>query len=216
MNPQTNHAAVGLQETDLSRIIECLLFVSGEPLTPKELAKTTETSQADVFEAVRALRSRYIETGSGLQIVEIANGFQMTTRPDYAPAVGRLLAPHANRLSRPALETVTIIAYRQPCTQAEIEAVRGVGSDAVLKTLLERGLVAEAGRKAAPGRPILYATTGEFLHYFALSDLSDLPPLDEDDEDVTAGRAASDRDALATALAAAGVATEPVGTMVGA
>jgi segregation and condensation protein B len=194
-------------ETNLSRIIECLLFVSGEPLTAKELAKTTETDLPSVFEAVRALRSRYIATRSGLQIVEVASGFQMTTRPEFAPQIGKLLAPHANRLSRPALETVTIVAYRQPCTQAEIEAVRGVSSDGVLKTLIERGLLCEAGRKMTPGRPILYATTDDFLHYFGLNSLDDLPPLDDDDEENASARAAEDRQALASALAAAGVAT---------
>lgn len=182
----------------LPRMIECLLFVAGEPLSVRELARTTETDAEAVHAAVRALRDRYAV--SGLQIVEIAGGFQMATRPEFAPAVGRLLAPHANRLSRPALETVAIIAYRQPCTQADIEAVRGVASDGVLKTLLERGLIREAARKATPGRPILYATTDDFLHYFGLADLGDLPLLDEDDE--TAEEAARE------ALAAAGVAME--------
>jgi len=191
--------------SSLSKIIECLLFVSGEPLTAKELAKTTETDLPSVYEAVRDLRSRYIAGDSGLQIVEVAHGFQMTTRPDYAPHVGKLLAPNANRLSRPALETVTIVAYRQPCTQTDIEAIRGVGSDTVIKTLVDRGLIFEAGRKPSPGRPIVYATTEEFLHYFGLNTLDDLPPLDEEDEPVAAS---ADREALATALAAAGVATE--------
>ena len=211
-----NSATDAPAETALSRIIECLLFVSGEPLSAKELAKTTETDLLQVYEAVRALRSRYVGTGSGLQIVEIAGGYQMTTRPEFAPAVGKLLAPHANRLSRPALETVTIIAYRQPCTQADIEAVRGVGSDAVLKTLIERGLVCEAGRKPSPGRPILYATTNDFLHYFGLSDLADLPPLDEDDEGGSSAAAADDRIALEIALAAAGVSTTNAAVEVGA
>jgi segregation and condensation protein B len=180
----------------LSRVIECLLFAAGEPLSAKELARTTETSEADVYLAVRALRDRCVD--SGLQVVEIANGFQFATRPEYAGVVAKLLAPHANRLSRPALETVAIVAYRQPCTQADVEAVRGVASDGVLKTLVERGLVREAGRKATPGRPILYETTGEFLHYFGLGDINDLPLLDDDeDADVEAARAA---------LVAAGVA----------
>ena len=184
--------------SNLSQIIECLLFVAGEPLSAKELARTTETETDAVVEALRGLGSRYDSESSGLQIIEIAGGYQMATRPEYAPTIGRLLAPHANRLSRPALETATIIAYRQPCTQADIEAVRGVSSDAVLKTLTERGLIHEAGRKPSPGRPILYATTGDFLHYFGLTALSDLPPLDEDED-------ASDVQAMTTALAAAGV-----------
>lgn len=180
---------------NLAQIIECLLFVAGEPLTDKELARTTETDLDAVYLALRELRDRYVH--SGLQVVEIAGGFQLATRPEFAPAVGKLLAPHAHRLSRPALETVSIIAYRQPCTQAEIEAVRGVASEGVVKTLMERGLIQEAGRKQTPGRPILYATTDDFLHYFGLADLADLPALDEDE--------VYEEQAAAIALAAAGI-----------
>lgn len=190
---------------NLPQIIEALLFASGEPLGTKELAKTTETDAEAVLGAVRTLRDRYAVGGSALQIVEIAGGFQMATRPEYAHAVGKLLAPHANRLSRPALETVTIVAYRQPCTQAEIEAVRGVASDGVLKTLLERELIREAGRKQTPGRPILYATTEQFLHYFGLADLSDLPALDEDETEAVEAETRRVQAQAQTALAAAGV-----------
>jgi len=159
--------------------MECLLFVAGEPLTVKELVKATEADEAAVIVAVHCLQDRYRE--SALHIVEIAGGYQMATRPEYAPAVGKLLAPNANKLSKPAIETVTIIAYRQPCTQAEIEAIRGVSVDGVLKTLTERELIQEAGRKQTPGRPILYATTDLFLHYFGLANLEELPRLDEDE-----------------------------------
>jgi segregation and condensation protein B len=193
----------GTDITTLAGIIECLLFAVGESLTAKDLAKTTETDEAAVHTAVRLLRERYAT--SGLQIVEIAYGYQMATRPEFAPAVARLLAPSANRLSRPALETVTIIAYRQPCTQAEIEAIRGVASDGVLKTLTEREMIKEAGRKQTPGRPILYATTDNFLHYFGLSDLADLPLLDEEEIETLEAEAASDDAAVHIALAAAGV-----------
>jgi segregation and condensation protein B len=187
----------------LAQIIECLLFAAGETLSAKELAKVTEADEAAVHEAVRLLRDRYIYSDSGLQVVEIAGGYQMGTRPEFAPLVGKMLAPHANRLSRPALETVTIVAYRQPCTQAEVEAIRGVASDGVLKTLLDRELIKEAGRKQTPGRPILYATTDNFLHYFGLASLDDLPILDEDDP---IGETPEDiADAAKTALAAAGV-----------
>lgn len=201
--PQDNVTAAPPTSSSLALapVIECLLFVAGEPLSAKELAKTTETDIEAVFEALRGLRDRY--AFSGLQIVEIAGGFQMSTRPEFAPAVGKLLAPHANRLSRPALETVTIIAYRQPCTQAEIEAIRGVASDAVLKTLLDRDLIKDAGRKPTPGRPILYATTDAFLHYFGLADLAALPLLEEDEE----GAEAAARHEAVTALTAAGIAT---------
>ena len=130
-------------------------------------------------------------------------GYQIATRPEFAPAIGKLLAPHANRLTRPSLETVTIIAYRQPCTQAEIEAIRGVSVDGVLKTLLERDLIQEAGRKATPGRPILYTTTDQFLHYFGLASRDDLPQLDEDELEAQTRDAESQAQ---TALHAAGAA----------
>jgi len=184
---------------ELSRIVECLLFVAGEPLSAKELAKTTETDEEAIYESLRFLRDRY--TDSGLQVMEIAGGWQLCTRTQYAPVIGKLLAPRANRLSKPALETAAIIAYRQPCTQAEVEAIRGVASDGVLKTLTERELIREAGRKQTPGRPILYATTESFLHYFGLSCLEDLPPLDDDAEDMEAATKMAQ-----TALAAAGAA----------
>ena len=188
-------------------LVECLLFASGEPLTPREIGKAVGLEnglpgELIVHEAVRILRDRLVRGSSGLHIVEIANGYQMATRPEHAQVVGKLLAPHANRLSKPALETVTIVAYQQPCTQAEIEAVRGVASDGVLKTLVERELVKEAGRKATPGRPILYETTPAFLHYFGLAALSDLPVLDEDE---IAANEAESREMAHTALVAAGV-----------
>lgn len=180
-------------------MVECLLFVAGEPLTLKDLVKATEWDEEAVLEAIAVLTARYGEADSGLQVVEIAGGWQMGTRGEYAPTIGILLAPRANRLTKPGLETVTIVAYRQPCTQAEIEAIRGVSCDGVLKTLIERELVAEAGRKNSPGRPILYATTPQFLHYFGLPDLESLPPLPDD-------TMTEDEHAQAhTALAAAGV-----------
>ncbi len=192
--------ATMLRTDETARIIEALLFASGDPLTVKELVKATDTDNETVGIALGELRDRYDRVESALQVVEIANGYQMATRPVYAPYIGKLLAPHANRLSKPALETATIIAYRQPCTQAEIEAVRGVGSDGVLKTLVERELIAEAGRKQAPGRPLLYATTAQFLHYFGLSSLDELPALEDDEE-----AQSDDRDAAETALIAAGM-----------
>jgi segregation and condensation protein B len=163
----------------LAAALECVLFVAGEPLPIKEMARALQCDELAAEEALRELQLRLGENGSGLQIVTIAGGYQLSTRPDYAEAVGRLLTRGANKLSRAALETLAIIAYRQPITQPEIEAVRGVSGGGVLKTLLERKLVAEAGRKQTVGRPILYTTTPEFLHYFAIGDLSELPPLDE-------------------------------------
>ncbi|GAB4452981.1 MAG: SMC-Scp complex subunit ScpB [Armatimonadaceae bacterium] len=185
----------------LSRLVESLLFVTGEPLSLREMAKVSEADTETLEEAIRLLRLRYEH--SALHIVEIAGGFQMATRPEYAPVVAKLLAPNAHKLSRPALETVTIVAYRQPCTQAEIEAIRGVSVDGVLKTLQERELIQEAGRKQTPGRPILYATTDLFLHYFGLSSLDDLPKMDEDEIEEREREAQT---MVQTALTAAGAA----------
>lgn len=162
-------------------MVEALLFVSGDPLSLKELVKATEWDEDAVRDAVEELRVRYSASDSGLRIVLVdEDTYQLATRPEYGETIGKLLAPHANRLSKPALETLTIVAYRQPATQAEIEAIRGVSCDGVLKTLQERELVSEAGRKQTPGRPILYATTTAFLHYFGLTSLDDLPALPED------------------------------------
>ena len=161
-------------------MVEALLFVSGDPLSLKDLTKATEWDEDAVHDAVTELRQRYREQDSGLQIVLIDDGYQLATRPEYGETIGKLLAPHANRLSKPALETLTIVAYRQPATQAEVEAIRGVSCDGVLKTLQERELVYEAGRKQTPGRPILYATTTAFLHYFGLTSIDELPALPED------------------------------------
>ena len=109
-------------------------------------------------------------------MLRIANGWQMATRPEHAEVIGRMLARGSSKLSRASMETLAIIAYRQPITAPEIEAVRGVSVSGVLKTLLERRLISEAGRKATLGRPMLYVTTPDFLHYFALADLEQLPP----------------------------------------
>jgi segregation and condensation protein B len=165
-------------------MVEALLFVSGEPLTLKAIARATEWDEEATLEALRELQERFAQADSGLQVLEIAEGWQLSTRPEYAPTIGKLLAPHANRLTRPALETVTIVAYRQPLTQAEIEAIRGVSCDGVLKTLTERELIAEVGRKQTPGRPILYGTTPQFLHYFGMASLEELPPLPDEEESV--------------------------------
>jgi segregation and condensation protein B len=124
---------------DLSHHIEAILFVSGEPVTLKEIAKVTDWDTDAVYAALIELRGRYVH--SALQIVEIAEGYQMSTRAEFAGTVTKYLAPHANRLSKPGLETVTIVAYQQPCTIAEVESIRGVSCDGVMKTLLERELI---------------------------------------------------------------------------
>ncbi len=159
--------------------VECLLFVAGEPLPLEEVARALGIEPMEAAEEVELLRVRLRETGSGLHVVSIAGGYQLATRAEHAEAVGRLLARNVRKLSRAALETIAIVAYRQPITQPEIEAVRGVSVSGVLGTLVERGLVADVGRRATAGRPILYATTPEFLHYFGIGDIAELPPLED-------------------------------------
>ena len=171
-----------LSEADLPPLLEAYLFVASDPVTPAETGRLLGVSAAAVEEALEDIVNAYARRiHSGLHVLRIAGGYQMATRPALAEGVARLLAAPGgkSRLSRPALETLAIVAYQQPVTQAEIEAVRGVSADGVLKTLAERGLVVETGRKEVAGRPILYGTTPGFLHYFGLNTLEDLPPLDD-------------------------------------
>lgn len=166
---------------DLSKAVEAILFVAEAPLSVQELAKTLEVSPEEVEAALDAIGHR-LNQGSGIQLVRIAGGYQLCTRPELAEAVSLYLKPQRRRLTRSALEVLAIVAYRQPITTQEIEEIRGVQSDHSLRTLAERGLIEEVGRKQAPGRPILWGTTQEFLHQFHLNDISELPPIDEGEE----------------------------------
>ena len=161
----------------LKTALECMLFVSTEPLSSKQLAESLEMEEAAVEEAILSLEED-LENGHGLQLMKVAGGFQLCTRPEYADYCAMVLQASKRKLSKAALETLAVVAYRQPCTLAEIEAVRGVCVDGVIKTLVERALVKEAGRRQAPGHPILYATTPEFLQHFGLNDISELPDID--------------------------------------
>lgn len=163
----------------LKGILEAILFVSGEPLSVDRLLGVVEgVSRAELMSNLRALQADYATEGRGLQLVEVAGGFQVTTRPDCAPWIKRLeRAKEGAKLSRSAMETLAIVAYKQPVVRAEVEQIRGVDSTGVLQTLLERRLLRIVGRKDAPGRPIMYGTTRQFLQAFGLKDLSDLPAL---------------------------------------
>ena len=160
--------------------LECLLFVAGEPMALFDLARALAQDEIAVEIALRDLQISLTERGSGLQLLNIAGGWQLATRAEHAEAVGRMLARGGSKLSRASMETLAIIAYRQPITTPEIEAVRGVSSGGVLKTLQERRLIQEAGRKQTLGRPMLFTTTPDFLHYFGIADLSQLPMLEAD------------------------------------
>jgi segregation and condensation protein B len=134
--------------------------------------------EEDLVEAAVADLAENMISRSGLQVVRVAGGYQMCTRPEFSKYCSKLLHPSNQKLSRAALETLAVVAYRQPVTQPEIEAIRGVAVDGVMKTLAERGLIKEVGRKPTVGRPMLFATTPEFLQYFGLNDLSELPDID--------------------------------------
>jgi len=170
------HATVAGAE--LASLVESLLFAAGAPVPLGRLVEALEgPSRAEVLRALQALAAGYEREGRGLRLVQVAGGYQLRTPAEHGPFVRRLLRERPPRLSRPMLETLAVIAYRQPCTRLEIEAVRGVDADAVLATLTDRRLVRIVGRKEAPGRPLLYATTHEFLEVFGLPDLAALPPL---------------------------------------
>jgi segregation and condensation protein B len=163
-------------ELSLTAFLEGLLFVAGEPVAPAQLAAaldlTVSVIEKGLDELEETLRMR------GLRLQRHAGRIQLTTAPDLAVAVERFLGLEAtSRLSRAALETLAIIAYQQPVTRPSVDAVRGVNSDGVIKSLLSKGLLQEVGRSEGPGRPILFGTTPQFLQHFGLNSLSDLPAL---------------------------------------
>ena len=169
-----------MEEERLKSILESLLFAAGEPLSITRIAAVLEgVPKAEIQNSLVTLGAEYSANNRGLAIEEVAGGYQLRTPKEHAQYVRRLLAARPPRLSRPLLETVAIIAYRQPITRPEIEQLRGVDTGGVLETLLERRLIKIAGRKEAPGRPMMYATTPEFLEVFGLKDLESLPDLKE-------------------------------------
>lgn len=165
---------------ELTAIVEALIFASPEPLTPKALLKLLDSEpKEDVLAALEQLKQQYDRPG-GLQLVEVAGGFQIVTRPDLHEWVRRLFHERSTqKLSAQALETLAVIAYRQPITALEITEIRGVSASGVLNTLLERHLIKIVGRKQVVGRPFMYATTKEFLIRFGLNDLGDLPKVED-------------------------------------
>jgi len=161
-------------------VVEALLFASDTPLEPDRIREVLDLEHPSAArDLVNELRARYAAADSALAIAEVAGGYRMVTRAEIAPWLMKLAKSRTRaRLSRPALETLAIVAYRQPVSRPEIDAVRGVNSEGVVDNLLERRLVRIAGRKEAPGRPFLYETTREFLVAFGLRDLADLPKVE--------------------------------------
>ncbi len=179
-NGHDREGAATQASAELKAILEALIFASPEPLTPKAMFKLLDSEpKEDVLAALAALKDDYNRPG-GLQLVEVAGGFQIATRPDLHDWVRRLFHERTTqRLTVQGLETLAVIAYRQPITALEIAEVRGVNTSGVLNTLLERHLVKIVGRKQVVGRPFLYATTKEFLIRFGLNDLADLPKVED-------------------------------------
>jgi segregation and condensation protein B len=172
-----------LEREEQKRIVEALILAGREPLSAARLAQAVpRLAPARARELALELRADYEREGRGFELVEVAGGFQVRTRPELAELVQRLEQERPARLSRAALETLAVIAYRQPATRAEIEHVRGVEAGPVLRSLLERHLVRIAGHRDVPGRPMLYGTTRRFLEVFGLASLEDLPSLRDLDE----------------------------------
>jgi segregation and condensation protein B len=169
-----------MEDYQKKAIIESLLFIAGEPITLSAIAKASDIPENDIKKLIEQLSSEYKLRNAGVMIAEIAEGYQMTTVPDVVFAVRKFKnISQTNKLSQPALETLSIIAYKQPITRLEIDQLRGVNSDGAVKSLTDKRLIKIMGKKEAPGRPFLYGTTKEFLQYFGLKNLTDLPPISD-------------------------------------
>jgi segregation and condensation protein B len=178
---------------DKRRVVEALVFGSDEPITLKQLVAVITSAESsevrmritedEILSIIREFNAEYAQTNRAFRIVQVAGGFQHATMPEFADWLGKMYKARAKRrLSRSALETLAVIAYKQPVTKPEIEAIRGVSADYVIGSLLERGLITIVGRAATPGRPLLYGTTQDFLKHFGINDLAELPKPREIDE----------------------------------
>jgi len=170
-----------MERSTAKGIIEALLFASEKSISLEEICQVLEGEDKKTLkELIEELKGEYELQGRGFRLVKVAGGFQVCTRPDFAPWLAKLFrSRRISRFSKPALETLAIVAYRQPVTRAEVESIRGVNVEGVLRTLLEKGMVRIRGRKDSPGRPLIYGTTNRFLEYFGLNSLSELPRLEE-------------------------------------
>lgn len=173
---QTTSPAAADTELSLAAKIEAMLFVSAEPAPVGQIAAALDVAVSVVERGLKELDETL--AARGLRLQRNAGRVQLTTAPELAPLVERFLGLEATtHLSRAALETLAIIAYQQPCTRPQVDAIRGVNSDGMMKSLLSKGLIQEAGRAEGPGRPILYSTTADFLQHFGLNSIAELPPL---------------------------------------
>ena len=170
--------------TELAKIIEAILFVSGEPVQLGAVARALEVTELEVSAAADELASDYDYNRRGICLKRFGSHIQLSTRPDYAPQIEKLLQPiQKQSLSQAALDTLAVVAYKQPVTRLDIEAVRGVKCDYSVQSLMNKGLIEEVGRKETLGRPILYGTTDAFLSHFGLTSLEDLPQPPESQQD---------------------------------
>lgn len=165
-----------IADSQLVHALEALLFVSDQPVSAQQLAEVVEAPLGDVEVGLRTL-GEALSRGSALQLIQIAGGFQLATKAQYAELVTKFLRPQKQRLGKSLMETLAVIAYQQPITLAELEAIRGVQCDYSVRVLQERRLIRELGRRHTPGRPMLFGTTQQFLHTFNLKDIQQLPEL---------------------------------------
>ena len=171
---------------DMLPVVEAVLFAGGEPVEASRLCEITGLVKQELEQVISALEDRYKDPGSGIELLRLNDSYQLATKQEFAAYIKSALEIKKNsQLSPAALETLTIIAYNQPVTKGFVENVRGVDSSGVVNSLVEKDLLAEAGRLDLPGRPIAYKTTDNFLRAFKLSSLKDLPPLPEPSEQVT-------------------------------
>ena len=173
---------MNLYPQEIKELLEALLLCSAEPLTLAALAGITGYESQDLLEALDMLQQEYHQQGRGFEICEIAGGWMFATFSKHSSYIEKLVKPRLSSLSNASLEVLSIIAYRQPVTRSEMEEIRGVNCDSSVNTLLERGLIREAGRRDVPGKPIMFATTTDFLKYFGLTSLHDLPALETEEE----------------------------------
>ncbi|MGK2906289.1 MAG: SMC-Scp complex subunit ScpB [Desulfuromonadales bacterium] len=164
---------------ELTPLVEALIFAADGPIKLERMAEALDLDQAEILSAIEALQVDYAEHPRGFFMQEVSGGYQLRTRPEYADYLRKIGRSRPFKFSRPALESLAIIAYRQPVTRSEVEYLRGVDSGSVLKTLLEKRLVRILGKKDVPGKPMIYGTTREFLELFGLPDLAALPTLRE-------------------------------------
>lgn len=170
-----------MPEDNIKHALEALLFASEKPLTIEQARACLDNLDgAAVRKVIEDLKSEYEQANRGIRIIEVAGGFQMMTAANFAPFLKKLFKErHVERLSKPALETLAIIAYKQPLTRIEIELLRNVNVDGVMKSLEDKNLIRITGRKKSPGRPFVYGTTKQFLEYFGLKSLDDLPKMED-------------------------------------